>query len=159
MRLFLGLCCVSSTLFACDCIGPKVHAELDRSDVVFQGVVTNVTQLPSRPDLDRTRSAVTFSVSRSWKGNPQRDVTLHVVAPRGDCLGAHFIEKTEYVVFAWTVAAQDTRFENFLWIGWLDLMPEGTELLTASQVCTNTAEAKKSKGTLHALGKGRKPGD
>ena len=156
MRLLLALCWTSIAL-ACDCIGPKVHAEVDRSDVVFRGVVTKVTELPSRADLKRTRSAVEFSVSRYWKGNPLPKVTLHVVDLRGDCLGARFIENSEYLVFAHTQAADDFRIENFLWIGWLDLMPKGTELLTAREICTNTSEIRKAKASLRPLGQGKKP--
>src|SRR5258708_7558326 len=142
MRVFFVLWWASSAIFACDCIGPKVHAELDRSDVVFRGVVTNVMELPSRPDLHRQRSAITFSVSKYWKGSQARKCTIHVMDIRGDCLGARFTEGVEYIVFAQKVAARDVRIGNYLWIGWLDLMQEGAEFFTAHETCSNTSNVR-----------------
>jgi hypothetical protein len=157
MRPFLVLCWISSAASACDCIGPRVHAEVDRSDVVFRGVVTKVTQLPSRSDLDRPRSAVTFSVSKYWKGTPAREITLHVLAPRPDCNGARFDAEAEYVVFAYAQTSDDVRIEKLLWFGWLDLMPAGSKFLTARSLCSNTEEAGNARRTFRSLGRGKRP--
>jgi hypothetical protein len=157
MRLLLALCLAVSAVSACDCIGPKVHTELDRSDAVFRGVVTDVRELPTRPDMDRARYVVTFSVSEYWKGEPGRKITLHVLAPRPDCNGADFEAKKEYIVFAESRTADDVRIKGTLWFGWLDLLPPGTQIFTARSLCSNTEEAIKGGKTLRALGRSKKP--
>jgi hypothetical protein len=159
MRQFLALCWFASAASACDCIGPTVQTELDRSEVVFRGLVTKLTELPSRPDLDRSRSTITFSVSKYWKGIPGKEITLHILAPRPDCNGARFAPKTEYVVFAYRETADDVRIENSLWFGWLDLMPAGTKFLTARSLCSHTEEASKARQTIRSLGQGKRPVD
>jgi hypothetical protein len=157
MRLLLSLCLAMSAASACDCIGPAVHEELDRSSIVFRGVVTNIREFPPRPDMDRARNVVTFSVSAYWKGNSGKEIILHLLAPRPDCNGADFEVKKEYVVFAESHIADDVRIENELWFGWLDLLPAGTQIFTARSLCSNTAEAVNARKTLRALGKGSKP--
>jgi hypothetical protein len=109
--------------------------------------------------MDRARSAITFSVSRYWKGTPGREVILHVLAPRPDCNGASFDANKEYVVFAYTETADDVRIEKSFWFGWLDLMPAGTKFLTARSLCSHTEEASRARRTLRSLGRGEKPID
>jgi len=47
----------ATAAFGCDCIGPSVSKELDRSDLVFQGAVKSVKLLPTRPDMNSARTA------------------------------------------------------------------------------------------------------
>jgi hypothetical protein len=90
MRLLLALCVAASTASACTCVSAKgggVKPDLDFASVVFRGIVTDVKELPSRPELERPRYAVTFLVSKYWKGNPGREITLHILQPGTDCIG------------------------------------------------------------------------
>ena len=157
MRLTLALCLVAPALSACVCVPPGVKADFDTASAVFRGVVTNVRELPVRPDVDRPRYAVTFLVSEYWKGVSAREVTLHVMRPGTDCVGARFDLRTEYVVFATSKKADDYRLGGRIWYGWLDLMPAGTEFLTVNNYCDSTALFKDARKTIRALGKGKKP--
>jgi hypothetical protein len=136
-----------------------MQQEIDGASVVFRGVVKNVTQLSSRVDMQRARYAVTFSVSEYWKADVGRHITLYVIDPGPDCIGAHFDWHTDYVVFAKTQKADDYRTVNAFWYGWLDLLPKGKEFLTVDAFCNPTAPAKRAGNTLRALGQGRKPAD
>jgi hypothetical protein len=162
MRLFFALCLTASAASACTCVSTNnpsdgVKSDLDSASVVFRGVVTEVKDLPSRPDLHRGRYAVTFHVSKYWKGNPGQEITLHILEPRADCIGAHFDARTEYLVFAKSQKVDDHRLEKSFWYGWLDLMPAGTEILTVNNFCDSTEQAKKAGKALRVLGKGEKP--
>jgi len=159
MRLLLVLWLASSAASACSCIQAEVQQELDSSSVVFRGVVKNVTQLSSRVDLQRARNAVTFSVSEYWKADLGRRITIYVIDPGTDCIGAHFDWRTEYVVFAKTTKADDYRMGNSFWYGWLDVLKKDTEFLTVNNSCNPTAPVKRAGNTLRALGQGKKPGD
>jgi hypothetical protein len=77
--------------------------------------------------------------------------------PGTDCIGARFDLRTEYVVFATSQKADDYRLEGRILLGWLDLMPAGTEFLTVNNYCDSTAPAKDARKTLRALGKGKRP--
>ena len=159
MRLFLALCLASSAASACSCIQGEIGQEFAASTVIFRGVVKNVTQLSSRVDMQRARFAVTFGVSEYWKANLGRHITLYVIDPGPDCIGAHFEPRTEYVVFAKTDRAADYRTVNAFWYGWLDLLQKGQEFLTVNGSCNPTAPVKHAGNTLRALGAGKKPGD
>jgi hypothetical protein len=159
MRLFLVLCLASSAASACSCIEGEIGQEFAGSTVVFRGVVKNVTQLSSRVDMQRARNAVTFSVSEYWKANLGHHITLYVMEPGPDCIGAHFDAHTDYVVFAKTTKADDYRTGSAFWYGWLDLLPKGQEFLTVNSSCNPTAPVKHAGNTLRALGAGRKPRD
>lgn len=163
MRLFLALClalflaCPAAS--ACSCIQGEIGQEFAASTVIFRGVVKNVTQLSSRVDMQRARFSVTFSVSEYWKENIGRHITLWVMDPGPDCIGAHFDAHTEYVVFATTTKADDYHTPNAFWYGWLDLLPKGKEFLTVNGSCNPTGPVKRAGNTLRALGAGRKPVD
>jgi hypothetical protein len=159
MRLFLALCLASSAASACSCIQGEIGQEFSASTVIFRGVVKNVTQLSSRVDMQRARFSVTFAVSEYWKANLGHHITLWVIDPGTDCIGAHFDARTEYVVFAKTAKADDYRTVNAFWYGWLDLLPKGQEFLTVNGGCSPTAPVKRAGNTLRALGNGRKPAD
>src|SRR5271168_2610312 len=81
MRLLLALHLTGSIALACICVPGGVKSDFDNASVVFREVVTEVKQLPTRPDLDRPRYAVTFLVSKYWKGNPGRAITLYINQP------------------------------------------------------------------------------
>jgi hypothetical protein len=157
MRWIFMLWLASPAASACSCIQGEVGQEFAASTVVFRGVVKNVTQLSSRVDMQRARFAVTFAVSEYWKANLGRHVTLYVMDPGPDCIGAHFDWRTEYVVFARTTIADDYRTENAFWYGWLDLLPKGREFLTVNGSCNPTAAVKHAGNTLRELGAGKKP--
>lgn len=131
--------------------------EFASATVVFRGVVKSITQLSSRVDMQRARNAVTFSVTEYWKADLGRHVTIYVIDPGADCIGAHFDWHTTYVVFAKTQKADDYRMGNAFWYGWLDLLKKGQEFLTVNAACNPTAPAKRAGNTLRALGAGRKP--
>jgi hypothetical protein len=160
MRLFLVLLFASSAASACSCIQGDLEQELAAANVVFRGVVKSVNQLPSRVDLQRPRNAVTFTVSEYWKGEGElgRRITIDVIEPGADCVGARFDWHTDYVVFAKIQKADDYRMGNSFWYGWLDLMAKGTEFLTVNNFCNSTAPVKRAGNTLRALGQGKKPG-
>jgi hypothetical protein len=96
-------------------------------------------------------------VSEYWKGNPGRAITLHVLEPGTDCIGASFDAQTKYLVFAKSQKVDDYRLGKSFWYGWLDLMPAGTEILTVNNFCDSTEQEKKAGKTLRVLGKGQKP--
>jgi hypothetical protein len=124
---------------------------------VFRGVVTRVKEFPGRKEGGRQRYAVTFTVSKYWKGNPGEEITIHIVEPGTDCIGAHFDEGKEYLVFAISQEARDYWLEDKFWYGWLDVMPRRTQLLTVNDFCDSTAEVKKAGKALRTLGKSRTP--
>ena len=159
MRWILSLWLASSAASACSCIQGEIGQEFAASTVIFRGVVKNVTQLSSRVDMQRARNAVTFSVSEYWKADVGRHITLWVMEPGTDCMGAHFDWHTEYVVFAKTQKADDYRTPNAFWYGWLDLLPKDKEFLTVNGGCSPTAPVKRAGNTLRALGQGKKPGE
>jgi hypothetical protein len=157
MRLFLVLWLASSAASACSCIQGEIGQEFAAATVVFRGVVKNTTQLTSRVDMQRARFAVTFSVSEYWKENLGRHITLYVMDPGTDCVGAHFDLHTEYVVFAKTAVADDYRTQNAFWYGWLDLLPKGKEFLSVNGSCNPTSPVKHAGNTLRSLGRGKRP--
>jgi hypothetical protein len=159
MRLFLVLWLASSMASACSCIQGEINQEFAGASVVFRGVVKNVTQLSSRVDMQRPRNAVTFSVSEYWKADLGRHITIYVIDPGADCIGAHFDWHGDYLVFAKTQKADDYRMGQAFWYGWLDLLKKGQEFLTVNASCSPTAPVKRAGNTLRALGPGKKPSD
>jgi len=149
--------CGLPVAWACTCISPGVKWDLANSAVVFRGVVTDILPFPMHPEGGRPRYAVTFSVSEYWKGIQGRRITLHIIEPGTDCIGAKFDKGKEYVIFARSQEAGDYRLEERFWHGWLDVLPKGSRLLTVNNACDSTAEAKNAAGTEKELGKGRKP--
>jgi hypothetical protein len=157
MRLFFVLWLASSATWACSCIGGDIDQQIAAASVIFRGVVKSVDQLPSRVDLQRPRFEVTFAVSEYWKANMGRRVSIRVLEPASDCIGAHFDSHTDYVVFAKSQYSDDYRMGNVFWYGWLDLMPKGTVFLTVNAACNLTSTVKHAGNTLRALGPGKKP--
>jgi len=155
MTVLFGLT-VSGAL-PCTCIPPGVKDDLAHSNVVFRGVVVSVKILPKRSEIARARYAVTFSVSKYWKGSSGRSVTLHVVGPGTDCVGASFELGKEYIVFAVFQEANDYWLGNDFWYGWLDVLPRGSRILTANNSCDSTSEIKEGMSTLKVLGRGKRP--
>ena len=147
----------ASSMLACSCFPEGPKRELVGAGAVFRGTVSNVVELPSRPDMPRGRYAVTFLVSEYWKGSSSREVTIHIADPGTDCIGALFDKGKEYVVFAVSQSAIDYFLEDKFWYGWRDVLPAGTRFLTVNNFCDSTAEAKRAGGTLRALGKGNRP--
>jgi hypothetical protein len=148
----------TSVVSACSCIPQGVKQDTADASVVFRGVVSKVKELPERKESGRSRYTVTFSVSKYWKGNPGKEIAIHIVQPGTDCIGARFDEGKEYLVFAISQEARDYWLEDKFWYGWLDVLPSGTQLLTVNNFCDSTAEMKQAGKTLRALGKGRTPG-
>jgi hypothetical protein len=157
MRLLLLLGLASSAASACSCIQGEIGQEYAAATVIFRGSVKNVTQLPSRADMQRARFAVTFSVKEYWKANLGNSITLYVIDPGPDCIGAHFDWHADYVVFAKTGVSDDYKMGNAFWYGWLDLLPKGKEFLTVNASCSPTSATKHAGNTLRSLGQGKKP--
>ena len=145
----------TSAASACSCIPQGVKQDTAAASVVFRGVVSKVKELPPRKESARPRYAVTFAISTYWKGNPGREITIYVVEPGTDCIGARFEEGKEYVVFAISRESRDYALADKFWYGWLDVLPKGTQLLTVNNFCDSTAEVRQARKTLRALGKGR----
>ena len=160
LRFYTSICfCLvsliaTSAASACSCIPQGVKQDTAAASVVFRGVVSKVKELPPRKENVRPRYAVTFTVSRYWKGNPSTEITIYVVQPGTDCIGARFESGKEYVVFAISQESRDYSLEDRFWYGWLDVLPKGTQLLTVNNYCDSTGEVKQSRKTLRALGKG-----
>jgi len=161
MRLLVALCVAlwldSPAAWACSCIGGDMDQQIANASVIFRGVAKSVSRLPSRPDLQRPRWEVTFAVSEYWKANMGRHVSIRVLEPGTDCIGAHFDSHTDYVVFAKSEYSDDYKTGNAFWYGWLDLMPKTTIFLTVNAACNPTSPVKRAGNTLRALGAGQKP--
>jgi hypothetical protein len=157
IRLSFVFCYATSLVSACSCIPQGVKRDIADASVVFRGVVTKVKQLPEREESERPRYAVTFSVSRYWKGNPDKEITMYVAAPGTDCIGARFEKDKEYLVFAVSQEANDYWLEDKFWYGWLDTLPRGTHFLTVNNSCDSTGEVKQAQKALRTLGKSRTP--
>jgi hypothetical protein len=161
LRLYTSVCwCLisliaTSAASACSCIPQGVKQDTAAASVVFRGVVSKVKELPPRKESARPRYAVNFAVSTYWKGKPGREITIYVVQPGTDCIGARFEEGKEYVVFAISQESRDYALEDRFWYGWLDVLPKDTQLLTVNNFCDSTAEVRLARKTLRALGKGR----
>ncbi len=144
-------------LSACSCVATGVQHDLSVSAVVFRGRVTEVRQLPFRPEMrGRERYTATFSVSEYWKGSPGRSLVLHLVEPKPDCIGARFELGTEYVVFAVAQQAKDYRLGDDFWYGWLDILPKDTDILTVNNFCDSTTKAESAEKVLKELGKAKR---
>lgn len=157
MRLLFALCLASSAASACSCIAGDIDQQIAGASVIFRGVAKSVSQLPARVDMQRARFEVTFAVSEYWKADLGRRLTIRVLDPGTDCIGAHFDAHTDYVVFAKSQYSDDYKTANNFWYGWLDLMPKGTVFLTVNAACNPTAPTKRAGNTLRALGAGKKP--
>lgn len=157
-RVVTTLLVASSIALSCTCVSSGLNQDTARATIVFRGAVTNIKELPLRPESSRKRFAVTFAVSEHWKGTPSKEVTLHIIEPGTDCLGVRFAEGKEYVVFAESQKADDHWLDKHLWYGWLDLLPKGSSFLTVNNFCDSTAEVKQARKTLRQLGRGQKPG-
>ncbi len=80
--------------FACSCIVPGTpQEEMENSDAVFVGTVTNVSS-SSTYGYD-----VEMSVEQSYKGVESTTVSLHTGTGGGDC-GFYFEEGKTYIVYA-----------------------------------------------------------
>jgi hypothetical protein len=136
---------------ACFCVAPPLPAAIEQASVVFEGKVRSQTFHPTHPKSSIPRSAVTFDVKKTWKGEPGASITLHVREPRPDCIGARFTTGESYVVFARIIHAADAYLEEYLWYGWLDLFPKGTLILTVNNACDFTGPSRKSRKTIRHL--------
>ena len=57
-------------------------------------------------------------------------MTLYVLAPGTDCMGAGLHVGKEYLIFATEEGAKDYRLNgDFFWFGWTDILPAGTPML------------------------------
>jgi hypothetical protein len=157
VRLFIIMSAIAPIASPCTCFPRGVKQDTSRSAVVFRGVVNNVKELPFRPESSRPRYEVTFTASQYWKGTTTKQITLHIIEPGTDCVGARFDEGKEYVVFAVSQEVDDHWLETKFRYGWLDLLPKGSKILTVSNDCDSTSEVQQAGKTLRELGKGRKP--
>lgn len=83
-------------VYACSCIGLSVLSALQRSDAVFQGIVTATN--PISPNVAYTEWSTDFQVSRKWKGLVP--AVVHVVATRDDgSCGIKFNVGKDYIVY------------------------------------------------------------
>lgn len=85
--------------YACSCVMPGTpEEETEKSDVVFNGTVTEVESSGYGYD-------VTFQVNEALKGVEDTAVTIHTGQGGGDC-GFEFKEGEEYLVYAYKGEAQ-----------------------------------------------------
>ncbi len=91
------LCALRTTCYACQCIPPESPvAEFDKSDAVFVGIVTAV----SEPDDRFQNIVVSFDVVDSWKGVERPTVKVGTGANGAMCgLGGMFKQGKRYVLY------------------------------------------------------------
>jgi hypothetical protein len=146
-------------LFSCTCITAYSPADHGAS-AVFRGTVTDKKLLPARPDMQRGRYAITFSIDEYWKGFRQRAIVLYGLDDGTDCMGGSYLEVGKnYLVFASEHPAQDNYLDGTkLWYGWTDVLPKGTPMLMLTP-CAPSGETSKIfvKDAVKRLGKGSPP--
>ncbi len=85
-------------VYACSCMVPGTPAEeMEKSDVVFRGTVTNITD---SHDFQGWGYAVTLEVHDAWKGVERNLVKVHTGGDGGVGCGFGFEEGEEYMVYA-----------------------------------------------------------
>jgi hypothetical protein len=126
--------------------------------MVFRGLVIERKVLPSRDDMrGRGRYSIVFRVNEYWKGSSERTVLLYDVDPSSDCLGFGYQVGKEYLVYAREQKVDDIFVGDALWVGWKDILPEGSDMLV-DIACTPTGEISTVfvRAALAELGRGRK---
>ncbi len=71
------------------------------ADVIFTGQIKNLRYLdnPEQTKLE-PRIIVTFEVSQSWKGAPEKTIVLHTTHNKFTCNGYRFQSNQGYLVYA-----------------------------------------------------------
>ena len=159
-RLLFAMCMIlgyPSVGQPCSCIAGTLKQEISSAAMVFRGRVIDIAILPERKENPRSRQAVTFATSRWWKGLSSNKITVYVIAPGTDCIGASFDNGEEYLVFADAALSRDVFLEHRFWYGWKDVLPEGEPFLTVNNFCDSTARVSLARKTLRRLGRGTKP--
>ena len=114
----------------CECVLPSVSAEVKRSEVVFRGVVTEITD-----------SQITFAVQRVFKGRLPASFKMPKLILTADCSPG----------FRPTLVKVGNMLLVYAWRA--DFFPEG--LLTST--CSRTTLASKATEDFKKLGYGRSP--
>ena len=163
--MVLGLMAfISVPALPCTCVsavGATARTMVNDYAVVFRGTVVERKVLPQRAEMrGRSRYSITFRVDEYWKGSPDRTRILYGVDSGTDCMGDGGYEVGKnYLVYAGEGVAKDVVLDNgFFWIGWTDVLPEGTHMLGPGACSpggeTSVAAVKKA---LRKLGKGHAP--
>ena len=100
---------------------------------------------------ERKRYKVTFRVERVWNGNPGRTLTLYTVDPRPDCYGQNYEIGKTYSITAYTDPAKDVILGDYFQLGWIDVVPQGTPMVSPAYHCEYPEQR------IRELGPGRKP--
>lgn len=148
-RVFVVLICATLLLatdarcaWACDCDVPPAAAAIDGSAAIFAGEVTSLRGLG--PNVSGASTlAVTFAVSRVWKGDMQPTTTIFTAAGGTPICGYEFEEGQEYLVYA-RLAGTTLRY---------------TQPITGLEVsfCSRTQPLANATADLAALGDGQAP--
>lgn len=135
---------ISSTVFACDCIGPSGKNAIRKDSAAFRGTVTNIEYLDVKTGLNEPRIVVTFSVSRVWNGNVKKTFLLHTTENSFSCAGYHFLKDKEYLVVAYPNDESTAKRFN------------GAKNTFGTNPCGATLPIDLAKNALTELGKGKK---
>jgi hypothetical protein len=158
---FLGLLAVAAPVFPCTCVsavGTTVKTMVNDYAVVFRGTVVERKVLPRRAEMKgRRRYSITFRVDEYWKGSPDRMRVLYGLDDGTDCLGDGGYEVgNNYLVYAGEQVVKDEVLDGFFWVGWTDVLPEGSHMLVTG-ACAPGGETTMTatRTALRELGKGR----
>ena len=129
-------------VWACDCDAPSIADASDGAVAIFAGEVTAV--VPSAQEISSaTFVAVTFAVSRVWKGAAQPTITITTARWEPSC-GYEFQKGQEYLVYA---RAVDTT-----------LVPkQRANIVLQTGFCSRTQPLADATADLAALGERQAP--
>jgi hypothetical protein len=126
-RLALLFLCGSFSASPCQTIELSQGETFKLASVVFDGTVTAVHHF--EPEEERkfaSRTLVTFSVSRRWKGTVGSTIQIHVWERAMGCEQSYTFEAgRRYVVYAGLFDKEG---------GWADQYPKGTKILMLRRV-------------------------
>ncbi len=145
--------------FTCTCaVAMDAPRSLHSRSTIFRGTVIDKKVLPLRPEMrGRGRYAITFRVDRYWQGSSSPTLVLYTVDDGTDCLGgSSYLVGTNYLVFASSEESRDVFLEDYFWVGWVDILPKGTQMLVP-ETCAPGGESSTVKELIEQLGKGRAP--
>ena len=143
----------------CSCVypvGTTAKTQLSDAAVALRGSVVDRKTLPRRPDMRRGRYAITFRVDEYWKGSPSKTIVVYGVDPGTDCEGWGDVEIGKaYLIYAREQKVEDIFLADRLWIGWKDVLPEGTKMLVPVE-CSPSGEVSQVGWALKELGTGKR---
>lgn len=130
-------------VWACDCDAPPIADARNGAVAIFAGEVTAV--VPSAQEISSATSvAVTFAVSRVWKGAAQPTITITTARWEPSC-GYKFQEGQEYLVYARAVDAA------------LLVPKQPANIVLRTKQCSRTQPLAEAAKDLAALGDGQAP--